>query len=220
MIPCQGCLLSQLKTTSSDCLRVLNYMYCWPCSPDSQYFYDLKRRQMAVCRSMCDAIYDFCGSADWKGATLRDSFSSGTQMCTQQGYQIVDDTTSGGSEDSSSATTPGQEFGCFGIRPGDSVLPHRPDGPSSSSIPVATCKLWSTLSMVSAAAGLIAVGGSRGGGGAQGASVSTPVTLVTLSTLLVLLRAPTISAEQPVQAAYETKQIDAAGLSTEGNGGR
>lgn len=191
-----GCLLSQLKTTSSDCLRVLNYMYCWPCSPDSQYFYDLKRRQMAVCRSMCDAIYDFCGSADWKGSSLRDSFTSGTQMCIQQGYQIVDDAPAGGSDDSSSGTTPGQEFGCFGIRPGDSVLPHRPDGPSSSaSIPAATCMLWTTLSLIAATAGLITTGSSRGGGGAPGAAVSNPVTLITLATLLVMLRAPTTSAE-------------------------
>lgn len=52
-------------------------MYCWPCSPDSQYFYNLATQKVKMCSSMCDRIFDTCADAVWKGKTVRDSFASG-----------------------------------------------------------------------------------------------------------------------------------------------
>lgn len=127
-VPCPVCIFAQLKTRSADCLRALNYMYCWPCSPDSQYFYDLRRRQVAVCKSMCDALFDVCGNADWKGQTLRDSFGSGSQMCTLQGYTVVDDSSEAGGDPD---VTPGERYGCFGVRPSDELFPHHRDDSSA-----------------------------------------------------------------------------------------
>ena len=63
------------------CQQQLNYLLCWPCDAGQQYYYDLERNELSVCRSFCDDLYSACKSAGFKGATLETYVSDGTEFC-------------------------------------------------------------------------------------------------------------------------------------------
>lgn len=71
--------LTPLIGASGDCLKYLNYLYCYICAPNQNTFF--KDFTLTVCREFCDRVYDSCKNAVLKGRKIKYIYKNGEQFC-------------------------------------------------------------------------------------------------------------------------------------------
>ena len=64
---------------NGECLKVLNYLYCYICSPDQNTFFG--RDMLTVCEESCNLVYSKCKDALLKGVHLGELYTNGTDFC-------------------------------------------------------------------------------------------------------------------------------------------
>lgn len=80
--------MPHIATSSEDCRNHMNYMMCYFCSPDQyKWFKDGKLR---MCKSFCDDIFSHCKDAEYNGKTIDSTYSSGSDFCKAQYFQVED----------------------------------------------------------------------------------------------------------------------------------
>ena len=71
--------MKSLPGASEQCLRSINYLMCYICSPDQHRFY--LQQGLTVCEEFCDNILEHCSTAMLKGRKIGDLYSTGREFC-------------------------------------------------------------------------------------------------------------------------------------------
>lgn len=76
--------LLPMAGANSECLKALNHLYCYVCSPDQRTFFN--RDMLTVCEESCNLIYSKCGNALLKGVPWRQLYTNGTDFCSARKF--------------------------------------------------------------------------------------------------------------------------------------
>ncbi|XP_066292628.1 uncharacterized protein [Branchiostoma lanceolatum] len=75
-----------LSAASDECRKQLSFLYCYVCDPAQNTFYSYET--LTVCETFCDRIFAACGSALWKGSSMKSVYSSGRDFCLRRSFRV------------------------------------------------------------------------------------------------------------------------------------
>ena len=78
--------LLPMAGADAKCLKALNHLYCYVCSPEQSSFFT--RDMLTVCEESCDVVHAMCANALLKGVPWRDLYSNGTEFCTARKFYV------------------------------------------------------------------------------------------------------------------------------------
>lgn len=76
-----------LETTNEKCYNLMNYLMCFFCSPEQEFWYHSDR--LHICNPYCEKIYDTCKDAKYNGKTIGETYTNGEKFCEAQLFKVV-----------------------------------------------------------------------------------------------------------------------------------
>ncbi|KXJ19807.1 uncharacterized protein LOC110251577 [Exaiptasia diaphana] len=76
-----------LETSSKKCHNLMNYLMCYFCSPEQEFWYRSDR--LHICSSYCNDIYKECSDAKYRGETIGSKYKNGQEFCNAQLFKVV-----------------------------------------------------------------------------------------------------------------------------------
>jgi hypothetical protein len=75
-----------LLTSDKGCYNRMNYLMCYFCSPEQKLWYN---QTLSICRSYCEEIFSYCGSAKYNGHSLASKYKDGVTFCEALAFNVV-----------------------------------------------------------------------------------------------------------------------------------
>ena len=77
-----------LETSNSKCYNLMNYLMCYFCSPEQEYWF--RSQRLHICTSYCSQIYSQCKDATYNGETIGKKYENGQKFCEAQLFNVVE----------------------------------------------------------------------------------------------------------------------------------
>ena len=75
-----------LLTSDKGCYNRMNHLMCYFCSPKQSLWYN---QTLSICRSYCDEIFSYCGSAKYNGQSIAKNYENGKKFCEALAFNVV-----------------------------------------------------------------------------------------------------------------------------------
>ena len=82
--------LKPMPGASPECIRYMNYLMCYICSPDQYRFYG--REYLTVCLEFCNQWYRACRQSIMEGSVISHLYGNGRDFCEDRNFKVDGDT--------------------------------------------------------------------------------------------------------------------------------